>query len=84
MTTVDVPPEPVDDREDRDTAPHPADALRGVLGRYDRPNRRTVCPRAPTPGQRTTAWITVDVAAVYDLAEARCAPQPTRQGAPGP
>ena len=50
----------------------PASRLRAVVVEYERrPNRCTVCPREMTVDQLTTAWLTADAAAFYDLAEIR-------------
>lgn len=51
---------------------HPASHLRAVVVEYDsRPDRRTISPREVTAAELTTAWITADAAAFYDLAEVR-------------
>ena len=53
-----------------DPTGHPATALRAVLVRYDhRPDRCTICPRSMSREELTTAWITADATAFYDLAE---------------
>ena len=53
-------------------AEHPASRLRAVVVEYERrPDRCTVCPREMTADQLTTAWLTADAAAFYDLAEIR-------------
>ena len=51
---------------------HPATDLRAVVVKYDdRPDRCTICPRHLSRDQLTTAWLTADASAFWDLAEAR-------------
>ena len=51
---------------------HPASHLRAVVVEYDRrPDRCTICPREVAADRLTTAWITADAAAFYDLSEVR-------------
>ena len=51
---------------------HPASRLRAVVVEYERrPDRCTICPREVVPDRLTTAWITADAGAFYDLAEVR-------------
>lgn len=51
---------------------HPAAQLRTVVVEYEhRPDRCTVCPRSMSRDELTTAWLTADTAAFYDLAAVR-------------
>lgn len=73
MTTeFDASPEAAGDGGDVVPAGHPAADLRAVVVRYDdRPDRCTICPRSLSRDELTTAWMTADASAFWDLAEAR-------------
>ena len=71
-TETDTRPEPAAAEARRPLSPHPARQFQTLVVRYDhRPNRWTICPPAPAPSELTTAWLTADAAAFYDLAEVR-------------
>ena len=73
MTTeFQPPPGSVDEAAGAVPSGHPAADLRAVVVEYDdRPDRCTVCPRRLSRDQLTTAWLTADASAFWDLAEAR-------------